>query len=273
MSNFVTDGFLGDGASFYESQITHQYSDQLDVAKEVNRIAHEIIWSVEIDRNNLSSSLMGTLLTRQVEAFQSFLILIGKGLLFQAQIILRNIAESMFIVGAIAKDRNVTKDIMEQADRSRLGLAKGQEKFRIRNGYQVPDRLKNLIKELEDKIRERKEEGGKQRFTTKRIAEIAQMEDYYDAIYGLASLPVHTSALSLNQVLSVGRDGEVEGLNYPPEVHDLAVWILTAIEMTLNTLCNITEHFSLDSSRKRIEEMGLRIKALTKKEDVSSSFR
>ena len=53
MSNFMTDGFLSDEPSPYESQITDRYSVQLDFAKEVDRVAHEIIWSVEIDRNNL----------------------------------------------------------------------------------------------------------------------------------------------------------------------------------------------------------------------------
>ena len=182
----------------------------------------------------------------------------------------------MFIVGAIAKDQTFSKDFVERDASSRLRLAKGQRKFLIRSGGQVPDKLKNLIKELEGEIGERgkgKKKGRQiQPIPTEQIAIIAQMEDFYDTVYRLASSPVHTSPLSLNQVFSVDRNGEVEALNYPPEVDNLGMWIFTATEMTLNTLYKITEHFSLDSSR-RIEELELRLKALIDKNGVSPNFR
>jgi hypothetical protein len=64
--------------------------------------------------------LLAALLTRQATAFQAFLILLGKGLETQAQIILRNLAEMMFITGAIGKDKSFADKYVLAEDVSRL---------------------------------------------------------------------------------------------------------------------------------------------------------
>ena len=283
-TRFETDGFLSDELSPFESQITDRYSDQLEFAKEVNRIAHEIIGAVQIDRDELRSNLMGTLLIRQVEAFQAFIIIVGKGLFFQAQIILRNIAESMFIVGAISKRQTFAEDFIERDVLSSLKLAKGMRKYLARRGGEIPDMLKNIIKDLEDRIKELEDKarGGKrgkkkgrtiQPFRTEGIAQIAQMEDFYDTVYRHMSLAVHTSPLSLNEVFIVGRNGEVEALDYQPKLDRLETVLFCATEMTLFTLYKVAEHFSLESSQRRIEEANLKLEALVDNHAVSLNFR
>ena len=283
-TRFETDGFLSDELSRFESQITDRYSDQLEFAKEVNRIAQEIIGTVQIDRDELRSNLMGTLLIRQVESFQAFVILVGKGLFFQAQIILRNIAESMFIVGAIVNKQTFAEEFIGRIVFSDLKMAKGLRNFLVRRGDEIPDVLKNLIKESEDRIKELEDKArvgkrGKKKgrtiqpFRTEEIAKIAQMEDFYDTVYRYMSLAVHTSPRSLNEVFIVGRNGEVEALDYQPRVDRLETVIFSATEMTLFTLRKVAEHFSLESPQRRTEEAYLKLEKLVDNHAVSLNFR
>lgn len=281
-THFKTDGFLSDELSCFERQITDRYSVQLDFAIEVNRIAQEIIGTLQIDRHDLGGVLMGTLLTRQAEAFQAFLILVTKGLLFQAQIILRSIAESMFVVGAISKEETFAGDFIPilRDHMSRLKFARALRSYHERKGSSNED-LDNLIKELEVMVKESEYDESEERanrrtlqpFSTEKIARIAQMEDVYDTTYRRTSLAVHTSPTSLNETFVVDENNEVEALKYEPKMDDLEIWLFSAIEMTLCTLHQMTEHFSLDVSRTRIGEMKSRHKVLIDAYEASTNFR
>ena len=255
MTDFRTDGFLSNELSHYESQIGERYSDELDFAKEVNRIAHEIIGSVQISRNKPTSRLMGTLLVRQTETFQAFLILIGKGLLFPSQVLWRNIAESMFIVGAINKDPAFAEDYIASDKVSRLKLARRVTKLQQRRGITPDIKTETLIRGLEKETDRKKA----REFRTEEIAKKAQMEDYYDTVYALASMTTHTRPRSLNEVFVVGTSGEVEALDYQPKVDNLESYLLSGVEMVLLTLEGVTKHFSFYS---QIEEMKRRLKTL-----------
>ena len=280
-THFETDGFLSNELSRFECQVTDRYSVQLDFAKEVNRIAQETIGTVRIYRDDLSGVLMGTLLTRQSEAFQAFLILVSKGLLFQAQIILRNIAESMFVVGAISKDGTFAGDFIVPDHMSRLKFAKAMKRYHERKGSSNED-LDNLIKELEktvevseneDKHKRRGKRKTLQPFSTEQIAKIAQMEDVYDTTYRRTSLAVHTSPTSLNEIFVVDHNDEIEALKYEPKMDDLEIWLFSAIEMTLSTLHEITEHFSLDECRIPHRRVELKTRSACRRLRESNNFR
>ena len=264
MTDFMTDGFLGDEISRYESQIADRYSDELDLAKNVNRIAHEIIWSIEIELDE-SSMLLTTTWIRQVETFQAFLIIIGKGLFPQSEILLRSIAESMFIVGAIGKDQTFAKNYLLSDHASRLKIARMISEYQRRRGITPDARLKTLIRELEEGTQKINEETGQRKsrpFRTEEIAKIAQLMDYYDTLYRLTSMAVHTLPRSLNGMFVVGTGDDIEAVKYEPKVDGLETYLASATAMALHTLDEIANHFSLDSTRTRIEEMRRRLESL-----------
>ena len=68
--------------------------------------------------------------------------------------------------------------------------------------------------------------------------------NYYDTLYRLTSMAVHTSPRSLNEMFG---DGGV--LDYKPTVDGLKVYLAYATSITLYTLHEITKHFSLDSTQ------------------------
>ena len=58
----------------------------------------------------LTDLLLGTLLGRQTNSFQAFIIVLRKELLVEAQVLLRYLAESMFVIGAIGKGANFSEE-------------------------------------------------------------------------------------------------------------------------------------------------------------------
>lgn len=260
MSNFMTEGFLSGEMSRYEGQIANRYSNELDLAKDVNRIAHEIIWSIEIDRSE-SSFLLATTWIRQVETFQAFLIIIGKGLFPQSEILLRSIAEAMFIVGAIGKDQTFAKNYFSSDPVSRLKTVRRITEYQRRRGITPDSETDSLIRQLEEDIEkiEETEERKIQEFRIIEIAEIAQLMSYYDTLYRLTSMAVHTLPGSLNEMFVVDTRGDGIELKYEPKLDGLEIYLVSAIDMALYTLHEVANHFSLDSARIRIEEMRCRL--------------
>lgn len=242
MTNFKTDGFLSSEISEFEKEIQCNFRNKLDLAYEVNRLAHKIIYSVDIDQH-LTDLLLATLLTRQMSSFQAFLILLEKGLLTQAEIILRNISETMFIVGAIGKDKNFADKytLAEEVSRKKA-LVRLKKNFE-RNGKKIDQQTIDLIAEIDEKIRDQ----DIQTFSTERIAKIAGLSNYYDTLYPLTSMAVHTSARGLDKALEVDDEGKVLSVDYGPKVDELDMHLDYGISMTLYTLHEIAVQFKLET--------------------------
>ena len=264
MSNFMTEGFLSGEMSRYEGQIANRYSDELGLAKDVNRIAHEIIWSIEIDQGE-SSLLLATTWIRQVETFQAFLIIIGKGLFPQSEILLRSIAESMFIVGAIGKDQTFANNYFSSDLVSRLKAARTITEYQRRSDITPDAETETLIRQLEEDIEkiEEIEERKIREFRIIEIAQIAQLMDYYDTLYRHTSMAAHTLPRSLNEMFFMDTRGNSEALKYEPKMGGLEIYLVSAIDMALYTLHEVANHFSLDFARIRIEEMRRRLLLLS----------
>ena len=248
MTEFATHGFLSDEIREFEAEILANFKNRFDLADEANKAAHEIIYSVNIHKN-LTELLLATLLTRQAASFQSFLILIQKGLMTQAEIILRNISETMFIVGAVGKDEAFAEKFVLSEEVSRkkalVRLRENHKKYK----KEIDQETIDLIDELERKIREQRIET----FTTERIAQIAELSDYYDTLYPLTSLAVHTSARGLDKALDVDGEGEVLAIDYGPIRQDFEMQLDAAISMTLYTFHEVASHFGVEV--EKIEQL------------------
>jgi hypothetical protein len=104
MTSFEKDGFLGDEISGWEGDFEKRYASKLQLSIEANRLAHRLIFSIQITSSELKDLLLSALLARQVSTFQAFILLARKGLIDQSEMLIRALAESMFLVGAIRKE-------------------------------------------------------------------------------------------------------------------------------------------------------------------------
>jgi len=164
-------------------------------------------------------------------------------MLAQAEMILRNIAESMFIVGAIGKDNSFAEKYVLSEEISRKKALIRLKDHSERNCEQVDKETLDLIAELDDKIKSEEIK----KFTTEQIAQIAELADYYDTLYPLTSMAIHTSARGLDKSLQVDDEGKVHAIHYEPATDEIEMHLDYGISMMLYTLHEIATYFGKDT--------------------------
>lgn len=240
MTLFETDGFLSDQVLETEGEIVGRYPVAFDIAQKANQLTHKVLFGAEVHNEDGLALLYITLLTKQARSFQGFLLLLKRGLLSPAQILLRNLAESMFIIGALGKDETFAEKyiLSEQISRKRSLAALARDAQA--RGQDVPPEIKDLIDELEKEIKR----GNIVAFSTEQIARIAGLFSYYDSLYRFTSMEVHTSPRALEDALVV-EDGKIVSLKYEPETEGLDMYLHYAISAMLHSLHECAQHFTL----------------------------
>ncbi len=244
MTSFETDGFLSDGISGWEEDFDNRYPAKLQLATEVNRLAHDLIFSIEITSSDLKDLMLSTLLSRQISTFQAFIIVARRGLIDQAEMMVRAIAEVMFLVGAIRKEESFAKRWALSDEISRKKNLVRLNADRCRRGEQPDEAAVALIAELEKRIRDERIE----KFSTERIAKIAGLESYYDTLYGFLSMAVHSSTRSLEKALKINASRKVTSVTYKPVVDGFDMHLDFATCMTLYVLHEVSVHFRKNPS-------------------------
>jgi len=265
MSSFTTDGFLSDEMRAYEADIETRYRDRWDLSAAANRLVHKTVFAISVRTDRLPDLLLAALLARQAATFQAFLLLARKGLIDQSEMVVRNLAESMFIVGAICKDLGFA-EIFVRADeivRKRSLVRLNQD--RERRGEPPDPEATALIADLQVKIKDEKLE----KPTTEKIAELAGLSSYYDSLYGLFSLAVHSSSRSLDRALATDSTGKVISIEYGPQVDGFDMHFDYAISMTLYVLHEVATHFGsnvrdIETLQRRNDELASMGAAQTK---------
>ena len=255
MTSFKINGFLSEEMFDYEKDIQNRHKEYLELAAELNKLAHRIIYSIEVHAS-LNDLLLATLFTRQTASFQAFIVLIRKGLLTQSEIILRNILETSFIIGAIGKDGDFGKKFVFSENLSRKkALVRLSENYK-KNGKEVDQETIDLIAELQKFIKDK----NIKEFSIEQIAKIANLTDLYDTLYPLTSRAVHTSPRGLDKALVVNDQGELMSVDYGPVVEGFDMQLASAIDMTLYTMHEAANNFDYEVAE--IEELRAKLKRL-----------
>ena len=242
MTTFNTDGFRSAEIAEFEQAIQAKYFKKLGLADDANRITHRILYAVQPHSEHLPELVLASLLSRQASAFQAFLILLTKGLATQAQIILRNLAEMMFITGAIGKDKTFVDKYVLSEEISRVKTLEALVRDKERRGEEVDEKTTELIKEIRAKIQSEKLIA----FTTERIAAIADLSSYYDNIYRLTSMAAHASPRDLSAALDTDSTGNIVSVGYGPIVDELDIYLDYGISMMLYIDHEVASHFGLN---------------------------
>lgn len=242
MTKFETDGFLSTEIAEFERTIAARYAKKFELATETNRLTHRVIYAIKPHNEHVPDLMLATLLIRQASSYQSFFILLSKGLETQAQVLLRILAELMFVTGAIRKDEKFVNQYVLSEDISRVKSLEAIARDKQSRGEDVDEKTKELIATLREKIRSE----DLTTFSTERIAQIAGLSSYYDNLYRFTSMAVHASPRELNGAFELDSSGNVAALNYGPIVEDLDLYLDYAISMMLYALHEVASHFKID---------------------------
>lgn len=257
MTTFASDGFLSDEIANVTADFAARYSRELDLVSRTNRLAHKILFGIQVRPDQVADLLLAILVARQIESFQAFVALLRIGLVSQAEIIIRTIAETMFLVAAIRKDAEFAARYVLADELSRRRSLIRLTEERKRRGAPPDEEVEALVKELEARIKDEKI----QKLTTEQIADLAGLEAYYDTIYGAFSMAVHSSIRSLERVLVPDAEGRAISIDYGPVLDRLEMHFDFALDMTLIVLAEAAEHFNGDA--KTVNELRQQLKKMS----------
>lgn len=186
---------------------------------------------------------MALLFIRALGAHQTSILLVERGLVAEARIILRTHLEVLFKLRAISNDREIAKAYVYEDE---IFRKKFLNKFKLLSDdvkqAQGSPQLDDLLKAIKENI-DTKEIVERQ---TQWYAQKAGLSDYYNTAYSLFSGSVHANVRELQELIKVDEQGKIQEILYGPDTATaLDKLLLTGGETQCLVLEDVSRTFSL----------------------------
>ena len=240
--SFETNGFLSSQIDEFRQRFIEDYQALFEFVKELNHFAIKIKDKFSIHNQDSRELIIGALYIKVLQSFESTIILSERGLESDSKSILRVMIEAAFYLKAACIDESFCDDYIKSDDLERFKFLnrvrrdkKGIFSCELRE-YASKDRIESL----------KNSAWGKKDnpFEIYKVAQRANMYDFYQLVYGLLSSDVHTSIRSLDRFYVVNNEGLVEYLIFAPQYDKWSIAILTACSI-LNIVLSCTCLFCL----------------------------
>ena len=246
MTTLETDGFLSDEAATAIADYRARFKDLFSVAETTNQFALKILRSPKIENAEEWQVISCLLTIRIVEAFEGTILLIERGMVAPATLMLRPILEALFVLGALQSDNSLVRayhDAQARADRKKLYAA-----MQWRN-----DALKQLSKKanLEKKyieIKQAHKQTPPVEMTPIDWAKKAGLEDFYHTYYVFYASRTHSNREALDDHIDQSDHGADQiDLAFGPKVDGIYDVIRNASAFCLMAIMYLGEAFECDT--------------------------
>lgn len=227
---FDQSGYLSNEMVGIEKRIYEKNQALFDLCYEFNVLLHKFKYQMNANSNDGQALLVVCAFIKELNSFQSLIVLAQKGLVIEAQVMLRVILETLIILKLLVEDEQFYREyiLTDQIYRKRLLEAA------VRNRHSLFDATRELaasgtLERLNLEINEL----SIKKDTTEKLAERAGLSYCYDSVYRIESGSLHASPRALEQYVRVDNRGDIESFNPGPfEVMD--VELTTALAFMLN---------------------------------------
>jgi hypothetical protein len=247
MSEFEKHGFLAIDSLRASEEMQRQCGDYLSLLRELNERAQEVQYSLEVRKNSLPQLLSAILYSRLLSSYQAAIILCEKGMKSQGNMLLRAVIESLFPLVATSKDSNFAERYRLADHTSRLNSLNKLIDYKTRN----KERDDNLAQAKEQKtiIEQEIEDNDIQPLSTEACAIAADMHDWYQLVYPLVSLPVHSSIRSLIDHVEYDRNTlETKELKNEPDLEGMSDTLSLLAQAMISGIDALCKVFAIKSS-------------------------
>ena len=246
---FDTDGYLTDGPDMPAIGIGKAYGSLLGRARQINREAHELLFSAEIHNRDPQEILTSALFVRSLEQYQATMILLGTGLVAPAKVTLRATLESVFTIRAVAAHNDaliafINADLIQR----RKMVRRAQQYDDHVNLRDLREALSSdFVADLDKKIIS----SGAKSLKTEDLSKLAGMHEWYTTIYALLSQATHTNVRELDSYLSTDKNENIIELQYAPSLAQIPKLTVTAIHCIILAAEAMAVVFELDFHKLR----------------------
>ena len=246
MTTLETDGFLSDDAVTSVADYRARFNDLFSVAKSTNQFALKILRSPHF-ANAEEWQLISCLLTiRIVEAFEGTILLIERGMVAPATLMLRPILEALFILGALQADKSLVSayhDAQARADKKKLYAAMQWKNDGLRRLSKSADLERRYIE-----IKEAHKQNPPIEMTPIDWARKATLEDFYHTYYVFYASRTHSNREALDDHIDQSDHAADQiDLAFGPKLDGIYDVIRNASTFCLMAIMYLGEAFELDT--------------------------
>lgn len=253
MTKIETDGFLSDEAVEGRAVFREKFIELFTVAEDLNRVALAKLSEAKLADIDDGHFVLYLLAIRIIESYEAIIILMERGMLTPAKLIVRPMLEALFTLAALGKNKELITKYFDTQSKAHFELLRSSTMWRNED-------LKKAFKEskLEAKYIEKKKElkeNPPDTLSPIGWAKEAEYEDFYHFYYVYYASFTHSNRSSLEDHMERSGEDYVEASFGPTSTgfHDL---LKDAIAFTLLSIMHFCSAFQIeiDSDAVRIEK-------------------
>lgn len=244
MSDFTKQGFVSEEARRVVETLAKKNETLWAEAHAVNHYCQALQYELEVHKHSLVEMLAALMYARILSTYQGLLVVLERGMVEQAKMLLRCALESLFPLVAISQHADFAKKMLVSEERERLKGLNKLIRYWERSGG--PDGELGNARKLAEEINKKLENVNGKKLSIVDAAEAAGLVDWYDTVYSLLSNTVHSSMRSLEDHLHFNADGEVEAIKNEPSVEDADKLLVTGMESMFHAVRAASTVFGQD---------------------------
>ncbi len=237
-------GFLSAEIAAWVDVHRNENEKWFSLSEKSNLLGQRVLLELKFDNNDFEKILLALWFSRALSHFQAVVLLMERGMLFEAQIILRTLVEVSFSLIALAEHPGIEQEFLIDD--------KVQQLKSLNTYMNLPKRLRSRstkqnkkIKDLIEKLKHEISKENHKELKTEYIAQKANMSEYYNSIYANLCSTVHSRIRDLESHLLLNENEEIEQLNWGPDISGLESVMVAANELLILCTKRILEKFDL----------------------------
>jgi hypothetical protein len=238
-------GFIGQEIVTWIEANKQAHRELFEEAEKLNADCYRILDDAKIDNGSLRQTVISCLFPRCMELFQATYILVSHGMSPSANIMLRSLMETMFVLCATANDDDalhayILNDELERRRIANKMLSEKEDAF-----ADVPlAAIREIKTELEKEIREQKIK----KYSTEDFAKKAGLHSWYLTAYAVTSQAVHATIRDMEQYLVTDGNGDIRAIKFVPTGTEAVTALSVACASMVHSLQQFLLTFGADTA-------------------------
>jgi len=237
------EGFLSPEIDLFEKNIEIEYSYILDKIKSYNIFFQQTAFEMKVGENDLVHWCLLALYIRALSMYQTIILISKKGIINEANILVRSLLEIQYIIIALSKYPILVKEYLGQEAIEMKRILKNSKKWMDK----IPKKI--TLSEIENKLKDIEKEIGihnLKKFTIKDFAISADLLLEYEINYGIFCLTGHSNIYDIKKHFVVDDKGIISSFNWGPNKNNLNTTLQISTETMFRILSSLRDAFQLD---------------------------
>lgn len=241
MDDFDIDGFLGTQIISIREDFLEKYRYLFSFAEELNRFAISQVYFITFKKNT-KDMIIGSLFCKCITSYQSTILILSYGLPNEAEVLLRSLMESTFILHACLNEDEYYKEYLKSHDFQRFEFAK-----KIISNKLAIDLTQSFTAEEINNAKNNYKKFQKYKLNFREISKKARLEYYYLTHYFTLSITTHNLPRSLEHYIYCDKSNELF-FDIIPKLDDdiIKFIIMLSSDLLLKTLDKLNNYYKLN---------------------------